>query len=84
MSHLFSGIFRPIAKPKPLSFLTTLYCPNCGQLFAASRIGRPCVYCASESTHPATEWPAEQLQRIRERQARKLEIAAQEHEKEIA
>ena len=78
MSHIFGRLFRPGHKPKPLSFLTTLYCPNCGSLFAASRIGRPCIYCSSENTHPANQWPDEQLNEIRAHQERRLEAAVAE------
>jgi len=54
MNRFVTGWFKP--KAKKLSFLTTLYCLDCGHFFESSRTGRPCVKCASASTMPAANW----------------------------
>ena len=78
MNHILNGLFGPGRKPKPLSFLTTLYCPNCKRLFAASRIGSKCTWCASENTYPADQWPEKELAGIREAQEQRRKSAMSE------
>jgi predicted amidophosphoribosyltransferase len=54
MSRFVTGWFN--SKPRKLSFLTVLYCADCGHLFESSRTGRSCPRCASNATLPAANW----------------------------
>ncbi len=68
MNHILNGLIRPAKKRKPVSYLTTHYCNDCERLFPASKIGNPCIWCASKSTVPAHQWPPERIAEIRKQQ----------------
>lgn len=60
MSRITTGWLKP--NHRKLSFLTMLYCLDCGHLFESSRIGRACPKCGYSATIPAARWSPEVLE----------------------
>jgi len=56
LNRMMAGAYRP--KARKLSFMTTMVCleHDCGYMYEASNINRPCPKCASNAVIPASRW----------------------------
>ncbi len=53
----YTGWIRPWPRKRKPGFVVELYCPSCGRIFTASRIGTPCKSCTEPNTYPASKLP---------------------------